>query len=142
MNRRKLLLRWVGASFLFPFARVCHSADPQARQADPWVGTYVKYAVYDTQRSGQCGEALRITITKDRDGYSLGKPYADRRFREVEKGVLSDGTGGLGRILLGSAEFADGVKVPLLRAEFCYERFILYRFELGSLKSAPVPKDE
>jgi hypothetical protein len=40
--------------------------------------------------------------------------------------VLSDGRGGLGKIYLGFAEFADGKRIPILRAEFCYEQFILY----------------
>jgi hypothetical protein len=142
MKRREVLSSWAGALFLLPFARVCQSADPQARPSDPWVGTYVKYAVYDPHRSGHFGEAVKITITRDRDGYSLGKPYADRRFREVEKGVLSDGPSGLGRVHLGAAEYADGVKIPILRAEFCYEQFLLYRVDFGSPKKSALPKSE
>src|SRR5262249_34214475 len=87
---------------------------------------YLKYARFDTERRGQFGEAQWIKISKGADGYYLSKPYAERTFIEVEKGVLSDGKGGLGKIYLGSAEFADGKRVPILRVEFCYEQFILY----------------
>ena len=101
-------------------------ADLATKKADQWEGTYLKYAHFDTGRQGQFGEAHRITITKTKDGYRLSEPYGDWTFTEIEKGVLSDGKGGLGKIYLGSAEFADGKRVPVLRAEFCYEQFILY----------------
>jgi hypothetical protein len=102
------------------------TAEPATQEADPWAGEYLKYARFDTGRRGQFGEAQQIKITKGADGYYLSKPYAGRRFTEVEKGVLSDGKGGLGKIYLGTAEFADGKRVQILRAEFCYEQFILY----------------
>jgi hypothetical protein len=103
-----------------------HTAEPAARKATPWAGTYLKYARYDTDRRGQFGEARQVTITKGDDGYHLSKPYDGRTFTESEKGVLSDGAGGLGKLYLGYAEFADGKRVRVLRAEFCYEQFILY----------------
>jgi hypothetical protein len=112
---------WLLASFA-----AGRTAEPAARQADPWAGEYFKFSRYDKERIGQFGEAQKITITKGADGYYLSKPYADRKFTEMEKGVLSDGQGGLGKIYLGSAEFADGKRVPILRVEFCYEQFILY----------------
>jgi hypothetical protein len=77
------------------------------------------------------GEAQTITITKDANGYSLGKPYDDQHFTEGTRWVLSDGKGGLGKVYLGSAEYADGKKVPILRVEFCYENFVLYRDPLS-----------
>ncbi len=104
-------------------------AEPAAGTADPWSGTYLKYDRYDTHRQGQFGEAQQITITRDGDGYRLSKPYEGRKFTEVRKGVLSDGKGGLGKLYLGTAEFADGKRVRILRAEFCYDWFILYAQE-------------
>lgn len=95
-------------------------------KADRWEGTYLKYDRYDTHRQGQFGEALEITISKHDNKYRLSAPYDSWTFTEVEKGVLSDGEGGIGKIYLGSAVFADGKRVTVLRAEFCYERFILY----------------
>jgi hypothetical protein len=97
------------------------------QEPDPWVGTYRKYEKYYMQKVEQLGTVQMITITKEGDGYSLGRAYSGRRFREIKKGVLSDGPGGYGKIYLGSAEYADGMKVPILRVEFCYERFELYR---------------
>ena len=96
-----------------------HSAEPAREQADPWVGTY---------RGDSYGNARQatVTITKGADGYYLSKPYDGRKFTEVEKGVLSDVKGGLGRIILGTAKFADGTSVQVLRGDFCYEQFILY----------------
>jgi len=102
------------------------SAEPAAEKKDPWVGTYLKYGRFETQRQGQFGEARAITISKDEKGYRLSAPYDSWTFKEVEKGVLSDGKGGIGKIYFGSAEFADGKRVPVLRADFCYEWFILY----------------
>ena len=102
------------------------TAEPAAEKTDPWAGTYLKYGRYETQRQGQFGEARAITISKDDHGYRLSAPYDKWTFTEVERGVLSDREGGIGKIYLGSAEFADGKRVPVLRAEFCYERFILY----------------
>jgi hypothetical protein len=102
------------------------AAQPTAQEAERWAGTYFKYARYDAHRQGQFGEAQQVTITRKGDGYTLSKPYEGRKFTEAEKGVLSDGTGGLGKIYLGSAEFADGKRFRILRVEFCYEQFILY----------------
>lgn len=96
-------------------------------KSDPWIGTYLKYSRYDTRRTGQFGEAETITLSRDRDGYSLSKPYAQAHFKEMTKGVLTDGQGGLGKIYLGTAEYADGKKISILRVEFCYEDFVLYR---------------
>jgi hypothetical protein len=99
-------------------------AEPAAKKADPWVGTYVKYSRYDPGHQGQFGQ---IKITKDADGYHLSRyPYSLRTLTEVKKGVLSDGPGGLGKIYLGSMEFVDGKRGRVLRAEFCYENFLLY----------------
>jgi hypothetical protein len=103
-----------------------HTAEPADQETDPWTGEYLRYARYNTERKGQFGEAQQIKITKGADGYYLSKPYAERKFTEVKKGVLSDGKGGLGKTYFGSAEFADGKRVQILRAEFCYEQFILY----------------
>jgi len=100
------------------------TAEPE--KADRWEGTYLKYDRYDTHRQGQFGEALAITISKHDNRYRLSAPYDSWTFTEVEKGVLSDGEGGIGKIYLGSAVFADGKRVTVLRTEFCYEQFILY----------------
>jgi hypothetical protein len=67
-----------------------------------------------------------ITITRDGDAYTLSKPYETWKFKEIKKGVLSDGKGGIGTIYHGTATYADGQQVRILRAEFCYEQFILY----------------
>ncbi len=98
-----------------------------AQDTDPWVGSYLKYARYDLGRLGQFAEAQTITISKNGDGYSLSKPYDEAQFKEITKGILSDRVGGLGKIFFGSVEYADGKKDSILRAEFCYEDFILYR---------------
>src|SRR6185295_7263816 len=100
------------------------TAEPE--KADRWAGTYLKYGRYDIHREGQFGEARAITISKHGNGYRLSAPYEAWTFTEVEKGVLSDGKGGIGKIYLGSTEFADGKRVKVLRADFCYEWFILY----------------
>jgi len=105
---------------------VARSGTAEPEKADKWVGTYLKYGRYDTQRQGQFGEARAITISKHDNGYRLSAPYDSWTFTEGEKGVLSDGKGGIGKIYLGFAEFADGKRVSVLRAEFCYEQFILY----------------
>lgn len=102
------------------------TAEPAAEKKDPWVGTYLQYSRHDSHRQGQFGEARAVTISKHEGGYRLSAPYDSWTFTEVEKGVLSDGKGGIGKIYLGSAEFADGKRVPVLRADFCYEWFILY----------------
>jgi hypothetical protein len=117
------------------------TAEPAAPEADPWVGEYLKYARYDKERTGQFGEAQQIKITKGADGYYLSK-YPQVKFTEVEKGVLSDRKGGLGKIYLGSAKFADGTRVRILSARFCYEDFILYdvKSEKPARKSEPKGK--
>ena len=128
------------ATFLFVSGVVLlatgQSGEPAKQPADPWAGTYVKY------RRGPYGdvEQVKVTITKGADGYYLSKPYNGRRFTEVEKGVLSDGKGGLGSIVAGSATFADGVRVPILRAEFCYEQFILYNGWDAATRTEPKGK--
>jgi hypothetical protein len=99
------------------------TAEPAAEKKDPWVGTFLQYGRYDSHRQGQFGEARSITISKHESGYRLSAPYDSWTFTEVEKGVLS---GEIGKIYLGSAEFANGKRVPVLRADFCYEWFILY----------------
>lgn len=102
-----------------------HTSEPKSPAADPWVGTYHKY----THVSERTEVSRQITITKEGDVYRLGKPYDAYAFAEVEKGVLSDakdGRLGLGKIFFGTAEFADGQRFKILRAEFCYEHFILY----------------
>lgn len=129
MKRRKVL--WIaGAMSAYTLANQAQSnqlPEGATAETDPWVGSYLKYAKYDTKRDGKFGEAQTITVTKDRDGYLLAKPYDHARFTEKSKGVLSDGDGGLGKIFLGTVEYADGKKETVLRVEFCYEDFILYR---------------
>src|SRR5690349_10723109 len=114
---RPILLALAALSFLGALSLLAsgRAAEPAAPETDPWTGDYLKYARHDTERKGQFGEAKHIKITKDADGYRLSEPYAGRRFTEVKKGVLSDGEGGLGKIYLGSAAFADGKRVPILR---------------------------
>jgi hypothetical protein len=124
MDRRELLAI---AALASAYTVTSQAAESPSRDADPWVGTYLKYSKYDTKRVGQFGEAQTITISKDRDGYALSEPYADAHFRERTKSVLSDRPGGLGKIFFGSVDYADGKKVSVLRAEFCYENFVLYR---------------
>ena len=140
MNRREML----GISgAISVHALTCQSQIGQAQESpsqetEPWIGSYLKYARFDTERIGSSGEAQTITISKDRDGYSLSKPYADAHFQEKTKGVLSDGDGGLGKIYFGTVEYADGKKYSILRVEFCYEDFVLYREEAN--KTAKVPR--
>jgi hypothetical protein len=96
------------------------SADPPAPVADSWEGTYARRG---WANGGGVDE--HVTITKSGDGYYLSKPYDGRKFTEVEKGVLSDDKGGLGRIYAGAATFSDGTRFKILRVEFCYESFFL-----------------
>lgn len=129
MNRREML-SIAGAASAYTLtnqARTNQAAEPSLQEVDPWVGVYLKFAKYDSSRIGQFGEAETITISKDRDGYYLSKPYADAQFKEKARGVLSDREGGWGKIYLGSVEYADGKKESILRVEFCYEDFFLYR---------------
>ncbi|OWK45714.1 hypothetical protein [Fimbriiglobus ruber] len=99
-----------------------HSAEPAPKPTDPWAGTYIKGTLFFVGKA----EQEQLTITKGADGYYLSKPFDGRKFTEVEKGVLSDGNGGFGKIVAGSATFADGSRIRILRADFCYEQFILY----------------
>jgi hypothetical protein len=100
-------------------------AEPVANPEDPWTGTYSYFADHDTSRSGQFGEARRITITKEGDFYRLSKPYDDFKFKETKKGHLYDEKAIFGGLTLGSMEFSDGRHARVLRAEFCYEHFYL-----------------
>ena len=95
--------------------------------ADPWCGTYAKLEQHGLQSPD--GRAPRIEITRQDDGYHLSKPYDSYTFSEVEKGVLQDRNKVLGKIFLGSAQFAGDSKksATVLRAEFCYEVFLLWR---------------
>ena len=99
-----------------------HAGEPAKEQTDPWAGAYVRHY----QGANGENQLATITLTKGTDGYYLSKPYERWKFTEVEKGVVSNGKGGLGRILLGEAKFADGTSVRVLRADFCYEQFTLY----------------
>lgn len=144
LNRRELL-GITGA--ISAYTLTCQSQTGQAQETptqetEPWIGSYLKYARYDTGRTGQFGEAQTITISKDRDGYTLSKPYADAHFKEKTKGVLSDGDGGLGKIYLGSVEYSDGKKDTILRVEFCYEDFVLFREAIKETAKEPHPKDK
>ena len=104
-----------------------NTAEPAAQEAQRWEGRYLFYDRYDNKREGQFGEARKVTITRDGDGFKLSiKPYDGYKFFEKTKGVLSDTKDVLGKIYLGSAEFADGKRARVLRVEFCYEYFILY----------------
>lgn len=136
MNRREMI-GMAGAVSAYALASQVQAQEPQ-QEADPWIGTYFKFSRYDTDRIGQFGEAQTITITKERDGYALSKPYARGLFLEKAKGVLSDGQGGLGTIYLGTVEYADGKKESMLRVEFCYEDFYLCRKRTGDeVKKSP-----
>jgi len=139
VNRRKMLGIAGAVSLITLTSQAQESA---SQEGDPWIGSYLKYARYDSGRTGQFGEAQTITISKDRDGYSLSS-YDDAHFREKTKGVLSDREGGgLGKIYFGSVVYADGKKETILRVEFCYEDFVLYRKEIGEKvkTSKPVSK--
>lgn len=144
MNRREVL-GFAGAMSAYTLtcqAQAGQTQESSSQETDPWIGSYLKFARYDTGRTGQFGEALTITISKDRDGYSMSKPYADAHFKEKTKGVLSDGDGGLGKIYLGSVEYADGKKDSILRVEFCYEDFVLYREVVSETAKVPRPADK
>lgn len=97
------------------------SADPTP-ESDPWVGTYRRFGGYPWQKNE---ERDSIKITKEGDTYKLSAPYDHWEFKETEKGVLTCRT--MGTINLGTAEFPKGDSARVLRAEFCYEMFILYR---------------
>jgi hypothetical protein len=94
---------------------------------DPWCGTYVKLG--DQAILSPDGRVPHVAITRDADGYRLSKPYDGDTFIEVEKGVLQDSNKILGRIYLGSVQFAGGSRksATVLRAEVCYEAFLLCR---------------
>jgi len=103
-----------------------YSAEPAQRckpPADPWVGSYIKSNRWSIEK-----EPERFTITKREDGsYRLsGKPYDSFKFTEIEKGVLSCGKRGIGKLILGDVTFADGTKSRVIRAEFCYEQFLMH----------------
>lgn len=143
---RPTLLFVLAAALVVSLLCLTHGrgAEPPARQADPWVGTYLKYDRYDTRRQGQFGEAQQVTITRDGNGYRLSKPYNGWKFTEVRKGVLSDVEGGgphLGKLILGTAKFADGKHTRVLRAEFCYDWFFLYSTDDAPPKEA-LPKQK
>lgn len=108
---------------LVPWAHSAEPAKPAKPPEDPWVGSYYKF-----NRSWANKEGERFTISKHEDGsYRLsGKGYDTFKFKEVEKGVISDGKGGIGKLILGETKFADGTKNRVIRAEFCYEQFILH----------------
>jgi hypothetical protein len=111
--------------------------EPAAKAGDPWTGTYLKFGEYETDRTGQFGEAPRITIKKDGDVYTLSKPYELWKFKETKKGALEDAPGGIGSIKLGSMEFGDGTRGRVLRADFCYEAFYLFgRLEIAKSGAA------
>jgi len=101
------------------------AAEAEKAEPDPFVGSYLKFGRWKP-RKGQFGEVPSITITKAGDTYQLSRPYDTWKFKPVEKGVISDGKGGLGSIYAGKTQFVDGFRVRTLRAEFCYEHFILY----------------
>jgi hypothetical protein len=127
MYMRRTLILLSAALGLFGvlwFSRVGNTAPPAA---DPWEGTYVKFAEHDWQERGGEGQAPTITITKDGDGYVLSKPYDGRKFREIKPGVLADHEGGIGKIYGGSYQFANGAEGRMLCAGFCYETFYLFR---------------
>jgi hypothetical protein len=118
------LISFVVAAALFSVLRPS-GAEAPAKSEDPWVGTYVLFAEYDTKRAGAFGEAAKITITKEGDVYKLSKPYDLHQFKEVKKGVLEGDKGAFGHLFLGSMEFSNGSRGRILRAEFCYESFYL-----------------
>lgn len=99
--------------------------------ADPWEGKYLKFADHGYRPDAGWWTVPRVEITKTADGYSLGKAYPGVTFQEVKKGVLR---GSVGLLTLGTTEFVDGTKARVLKAEFCYESFVLY-----DLKDKPVP---
>jgi hypothetical protein len=130
-----LLGVWQGQALLAKAETLQMAALPEAEKSvvaesavdDPWCGNYLKFAEFDFLRTE--GSAPRITITRDGDGYRLSKPYDDYKFIEVEKGVLEDSKKLFGKIYLGSAQFVAGSQKPatVLRVEFCYEHFHLWR---------------
>lgn len=111
------------------FTLVALGGLPAGRQpekpADPWEGTYLKHAEHGYGGADHQGwwRVPQITITKTADGYSLGKAYPEFVFTEVKPGVLKSG---LGLLTRGTVEYADGRTARVLRAEFCYESFVLY----------------
>ncbi len=127
MDQRASFLALGLAFVLCVLAYVCQSAEPPQETVDPWLGSYHKHAVFHDSLSSRDGKAVRLTIRKSDEGYAFEELYTGRVFREIEKGVLSDGQGGLGKIYLGTVEYADGRKAPVVRADFCYEHFVLYR---------------
>lgn len=100
------------------------SADKKP-ETDPWVGTYLKFGGYDAKNRDGFAEELKITITKQGEVYKLSKPYDQWEFKETEKGVLTNPP--LGTLYLATAEFPKKNPARVLRVEFCYEHFILYR---------------
>lgn len=114
------------------------SAGPSVKVEDPWTGSYSKFGEFEPARTGQVGEAPKITITKEGDVYKLSKPYDLYQFKEVRKGILEDDKGVLGHLALGSMEFGDGRRARVLRAGFCYESFYLVgRLDEGKKPAAP-----
>lgn len=143
MVKRALILTLGIACGLCVIAYVCQSAELPQGTVDPWIGSYHKHAVFHDSLSSRDGKAVRLTISKNNDGYVFGELYTGRVFHEVEKGVLSDGQGGLGKIYLGTVEFANGTKARVLKVDFCYEDFVMYREfsdEVATDTASPSPK--
>ena len=70
----------------------------------------------------------RDVVVRDGTGYRLNGNYADYWFVPDGEGQLRDDDGVLGTITLGTLQFDDGPErsIRVLRAEFCYERFVLF----------------
>jgi len=88
-------------------------------EADPFIGWYTK---------GLLGEAVHIT--REGDSYRINKTTGkDFVFHMQKQGVLEDEQAVLGTLTLGELNFADAPDntVIVLKAEFCYEHFLLIK---------------
>ena len=131
MDRRQLL---AGVGIAFAGANLCAPSFAGNEAKSEWEGSYLKFVKLIPHKMAQFESVPTVTIKKmGENEYTLGKMYADRVFKEVEKGVLSDGEGGLGKLYFGSVEFAGGFRAKVLGVDFCYEDFILYR-EVSDIK--------
>ena len=122
------------------FGCVSMPADQEAnadKSGDLFVGTYTQapfVGTYGNVNSSQYGQVVQVK--KSGDLYQLTGAYADYAFIKKSKGVLEDISknapivrrGALGSITAGKMVFADGSPpVQILKAEFCYEHFLLIK---------------
>lgn len=97
---------------------------------DPLVG---KYLLLRSLAVDNKTPAASACLEKDGSTYRLTgvKPYEIYRFEKSDESVLVDKKYSIGKIRIGELQFLDkkGVKIPVLKCEFCYDHFYLIKTE-------------